>query len=65
MNLYVFVSSAQPSVLGLTIDQTGQNLPDGYGRWERIEPAAITAAQTLERGDGKSPPCASHSRILN
>jgi hypothetical protein len=40
MLMYVFISVANPRILGLTPDETGENLPDGYGRWQRLSSGA-------------------------
>lgn len=41
MKFYVFVPSKHGNVAGFTTDETGGNLPDGFGKWERIEPSSV------------------------
>lgn len=42
MMLHVFVSSTRPNVAAFTNDITGDNLPEGYGRWGLSDSALLS-----------------------
>jgi hypothetical protein len=45
MNLYIFLSWLRPGVTGFTIDETGDNLPEGYD-WRQSELRLLDNAAT-------------------
>jgi hypothetical protein len=45
MNLYIFLSRMRPGFTGFTIDETGDNLPEGYG-WQQSELRLLDNAAT-------------------